>query len=139
VQNYDSNRQVASGRVIWAASGPPPLLGAWADAHMDGACSVIVALKSRTLRQHQKIFLPVVLMSETFPPWAALFLSAALSLSLTLKYCLGRVMNCKVRIDGWMDACLLACTTTSANGQLTAAAPVRPPHTSKLNSHSNLA
>jgi hypothetical protein len=106
---------------------------------MDGACSVIVALKSRTLRQHQKIFLLVVLMSKTFPPWAALFLSAALSLSLTHSEILPRPSYELQSADRWVDGCLLACTTTSANGQLAAAAPVRPPHTSKLNSHSNLA
>jgi hypothetical protein len=108
-QNYDSNRQVASGRVIWAASGPPPSLGAWAGAHMDGACSVIVALKSRTLRQHQKIFLLVVLMSKTFPPWAALFLSVALSLSLTHSEILPRPSYELQSADRWVDGCLLAC------------------------------
>jgi hypothetical protein len=75
---------------------------------MDGACSVIVALKSRTLRQHQKIFLLVVLMSKTFPRWAALFLSAALSEILP------RPSYELQSADRWVDGCLLAYTTTIA-------------------------
>lgn len=130
--------QVVAERVIWAASGPP--LGAWAGAHGWSMFShrrfevsdAAPASKDFPAGAHE-------LGRKTFPRWADLFLSAAQqSLSLwNIASAELWIAKCG-SMGGWMNAC----TTREpmANSlHLFARRRRRSTHTSKPNSHSNLA